>query len=79
MGDPGKCARVKFKPGKKEALEKDRKEDRGAGCARGGGGELKTERAQALLNGLTTGLRTTEKEKVKEEEKAVPCGPEKNP
>jgi hypothetical protein len=40
VGDPGKCARVKFKPGKKEVLEKDRKEDRegGSGCAEGRGG-----------------------------------------
>lgn len=81
MGDPGKCVQVKFKPGKKEALEKDRKEDRegGAGCAEGRG-VLKSERALALFDGLT-GLRTTEKEKVKveEEEKAGPLGPGKDP
>lgn len=63
MGDPGKCAQVKFKPGKKRLWRKiGRKIERGAlGVQRGGG--LKSERAQALFSGLTTGLRTTEKEK----------------
>lgn len=43
MGDPGKCAQVKFKPGKKRLWRKiGRKIERGAlGVQRGGGWKVR--------------------------------------
>lgn len=66
-------------------MRKDRKEDgegdAGCGEGTGGGGTLKSERAQAPFKAMPTELRTTEKEKVKvqEEEKAEPRGPRRDP